>query len=123
MPIASSPAGLKTNAEPSATVAYMEIGYLGFYCDLGIVDLVGLVTPDLVVHVVERDFASGFWRHRPDYMVHLEGSRFTGSIVENPIFDSSYVATVRLPGIAGRSLTVYSRRPGVGGPGRPTLRR
>ena len=83
------------------------------------VDLVGLVTPDLVVHVVDRDFAAGFWQYRPDYMVHLEGSRFTGSIVENPIFGRVYVRAATFTGIGGRSLTVFARRPGASGPERP----
>ncbi len=101
---------LASNADPSARVAYMEVGYLGYYTDLGIVDLVGLVSPDMVAHVVDRDFARGFWVLQPEYLVHLEGSRFTGSIVENPIFPRAYAPVVTLEGIAGRSLTVFAKK-------------
>ena len=67
---------LNDHTDPSAAVAYHEIGYLGYYTDNRIVDLVGLVSPDITPHVAVGDFASGFWDARPEYLVYPEGSRF-----------------------------------------------
>jgi hypothetical protein len=98
---------LDGHAEPRHSIGYHEIGYLGYYTDLRIVDLMGLVTPDVTPMVAEGDFAWGFWHHRPDYFVHLEGSGFQTAIVSDPRFAAGYRTVVRLPGFNARSLTVY----------------
>lgn len=100
---------LNENAEPEHSVAFFEIGALGYYTDLAVVDLVGLVTPSVIPHILNRDFASGFWEARPDYMIELEGSEFTRPIVENPIFQGSYSKVEVFDGPGGRTLSVYQR--------------
>jgi hypothetical protein len=92
------------------SVAYHEVGYLGYYTELGVVDLVGLVSPEITERVASRDFSSGFWELRPAYLVYLEGSRFIAPIVGHPDFQAEYVQTTRLAGYDGMPLTVFSRR-------------
>ena len=91
-------------------IAYMEIGYLGYYTDLGIVDLVGLVTPDITHRVAARDFTSGFWELEPEYLVSLEKSRFILPIVNNPDFARQYERVAELDGFEGLDLSVFRRR-------------
>ena len=98
------------NADPEESIAYMEVGYLGYYTQLGIVDLVGLVSPSLIPHVIRRDFSSGFWESRPDYLVELEGSEFIRPIVQDPRFPRQYRKLKDLPGFGGRELRIYRRR-------------
>lgn len=98
------------NAEPSETVAYMEVGYLGYYTDLGIVDLVGLVSPEFIPCVVRRDFSTPFWKTEPNYLVELEGSEFIRPILRDPRFSRNYDRVAELKGFDGRYLRVYRRR-------------
>ncbi len=106
---------LRSNTDHEDSVAYHEIGYLGYYTDNRIVDLVGLVQPDITDHVAAGDFGWGFWQHRPDYFVHLEGSGFLAAVVGDPRFVSGYVPVARLAGYDGRALTVYRRTDGAAG--------
>jgi hypothetical protein len=100
---------LREHTEASSSVAYHEIGYLGYYTDNRIVDLCGLVTPEITPYVAIGDFGWGFWRFKPDYFVHLSGSRFLEGIVGDPRFPELYRAVAELPGYGGRKLTVYRR--------------
>jgi hypothetical protein len=97
------------HAEPEAAIAYHEIGYLGYYTDNRIIDMMGLVTPEITPHVAAGDFSSGFWQFRAEYFVHLEGSGFQTAIVTDPRFSAGYRAVQRFPGFDGRPLTVYER--------------
>jgi hypothetical protein len=97
------------HATPGAAIAYHEIGYLGYYTDNRIIDMMGLVTPEITPHVAVGDFSWGFWHFRPEYFVYLEGSGFQTAIVSDPHFSMSYRAVQRFPGFDGRSLTVYER--------------
>ena len=99
----------RDHADPRASVAYHEIGYLGYYSGNRVVDLMGLIDPAIAPNVAALDFSSGFWNNRPDYFVYLEGSRFLAGILRNPEFDRSYRPVVRLPGYDGNALTVYRR--------------
>ena len=97
------------NGSPGERIAYMEIGYLGYYTDLGIVDLVGLVTPEITSRVAARDFTSGFWELEPEYLVSLEGSRFILPILDNPEFAPQYERVAELDGFEGLGLSVFRR--------------
>ena len=82
---------------------------LGYYTDLGIVDLVGLVTPEITPRVAMRDFTSGFWELRPEYLVALEQSKFILPIVDDPAFAQGYRRVAELEGFDGLGLTVFRR--------------
>jgi hypothetical protein len=97
------------HADPDAAIAYHEIGFLGYYTDNRIIDMMGLVSPEITPHVAVGDFSWGFWHHRPEYFVHLEGSGFQTAIVSDPEFARTYRAVTRLPGFDGQLLTVYER--------------
>lgn len=97
----------REHVDPGASIAYHEVGYLGFHTDNRIVDLLGLVTPGLEEHVAAGDFAWGFWREQPDYLVCLEGSRFFEGILRDPRFAKRYRPVAILEGFDGRSLTIY----------------
>lgn len=98
------------NGSAGERIAYMEVGYLGYYTDLGIVDLVGLVTPEITHRVAARDFTSGFWELEPEYLVSLEGSRFILPILDNPDFAPQYERVAELDGFDGLGLSVFRRR-------------
>jgi hypothetical protein len=98
------------NAPASASVAYIEIGYLGFYSDNRIVDLAGLLERETAEHVARRDFAWAFWRARPDYYVHVpEFDGLLGAIPRDPRFRQWYRPVARMPGKLKHELVIFRR--------------
>jgi hypothetical protein len=83
---------LAAHSDPAATVSATEIGYLGYYSQRRIVDLVGLVTPENVPFVEARDQLGAFLREPTDYLLfhtfHQRGG--TRPIVSRPWFGRAY---------------------------------
>lgn len=102
---------LGEHAPPTASLAYIEVGYLGYYTPNRIVDLVGLVTPEITPHIAARDFAWGFWHFQPDYFLYVPTADWAlQSIHEDPRFAMQYRAVAQLPGPrAGTEFTIYQR--------------
>ncbi|MEZ4710401.1 MAG: hypothetical protein R3A44_24580 [Caldilineaceae bacterium] len=66
---------LRANTSAQESVAYIEIGYLGYFSQNRIIDLAGLVDPTITAHIASDGFVWGFEAYRPDYYV------------DNPAFD------------------------------------
>jgi len=60
-------AWLKAHAPPAATVSYDEVGALGYFSDRTVIDMVGVVTPELLPYVQRRDFAGAFLARPGDF--------------------------------------------------------
>jgi hypothetical protein len=104
---------IRKNTRPSQSVAFVEVGYLGYYADNRIVDLLGLVTPNLVPHVARGDFAWGFWNHEPDYFIYLPDFDWALANIRNdPRFDQLYKAVATVPGPRNTDFTIYAREAG-----------
>lgn len=62
---------LVEHAEPGSTLASFEIGALGYYTDLYVIDLSGLISPDILPDLGSRDrmarMRSAILRFQPDY--------------------------------------------------------
>jgi hypothetical protein len=92
---------LRAYSEPAERVAFAEVGYLGYFSDNGIADLMGLVTPAAVPYVARQDYAWLFWETRPEYLVYQEPFDWAlGAIRADPRFAAEYapVATFDAPG-------------------------
>jgi hypothetical protein len=101
---------LQENTEPAESIAYIEIGYLGYYTENRIIDLAGLVLPEIVPHIADRDFAWGFWRYDPDYYIYLPDFDWAlAGIRADPRFDQRYQPVVTLPGPRETEFVVYKR--------------
>ena len=99
------------NTKAFESVAFVEVGYLGYYTNNKIVDLLGLVSPDIIPYIAEGDLSGGFWKYRPDYLVYMaEFDWILGFIIANPQFKLEYLAVMTLPGPWGTDLTIYKRR-------------
>lgn len=81
---------IKNNIEPSKTIAYFEIGYLGFYTNNKIFDLVGLTNPEVLKYIVNRNFSQGFWNANPDYLIYAKGSYFQPYVKYSKKFKLNY---------------------------------
>jgi hypothetical protein len=99
-----------THADPTESIAYVEIGYLGYFTENRIIDLLGLTLPDVATHVARGDLVWGFRRYRPDYVVYLpEFDWLLGDIVADGVFRSSYERVAELPGPGEGNLVIYKR--------------
>jgi len=102
---------LVENTYPCESVAYIEIGYLGYYTNNKIVDLAGLISPDITPYISQGDFASGFWKYNPDYYIYLPDFDWALSAIRaNPRFDREYQPVATLPGPRESDFTIYKRR-------------
>ena len=113
-PRASSYMGLANwfneNTEPSQSVAYVEIGYLGYYTENRIIDLLGLVTPGITPYIAHGDFSHGFWLYQPDYFVYLPDFEWILSeIHSDPQFNQLYQPVATLSGPRDTDFVIYAR--------------
>lgn len=80
---------LKANTPESASVAFFEIGYLGWFSDRTIIDPVGLVTPGGAEGLLAGNRYWFFEARRPDYYLHA--TKTAGQeILRNPWFNRNY---------------------------------
>jgi arabinofuranosyltransferase len=112
---------LGQNSPPESSVAYVEIGVLGYSSRRPLVDLMGLVTPQVLPYVARNDLAGGFLTRPTDYVIFHTRGRMR-PIVKAPWFAAAYeeVAAFRERPRQGR-LVIYRRRPGAVLPPPPPL--
>jgi hypothetical protein len=60
---------LEQNTPLEATVAMVEVGVIGFYCERRVVDVLGLVSPKNAESLGERRFAEWLESYEPDFIV------------------------------------------------------
>ncbi|MGD9315475.1 MAG: hypothetical protein PVG56_01470 [Anaerolineae bacterium] len=102
---------LRERVEPAESVAYIEIGYLGFYTNNQIIDLAGLLLPEITPHIAAEDFAWGFWHYEPDYYIYLPDFDWAlAEIRADPRFDQRYQAVATLPGPRESDFVIFKRR-------------
>ena len=102
---------LRENSAQTESIAYIEIGYLGYYTDNQIIDLGGLVLPEITPHIVEGDFAWGFWYYEPDHYVYLPDFYWAlAEIRADPDFDERYQVVATLPGPRESDFVIFKRR-------------
>ncbi len=100
----------RDHTDRSKSIAFIEIGYLGYYTDNRIIDLAGLILPDIVPHVANKDFGWGFWHYLPDYYVYLPDFDWAlASIKADPRFDQQYTPVATLAGPRESNFTIYQR--------------
>ncbi len=60
---------LKENASPGQTVACAEIGFIGYYSGIKVVDILGLITPKNAKYIAEKDYSNWAEDTQPDFIV------------------------------------------------------
>ena len=101
---------VKGNTRPHESIAFIEIGYLGYFTNNTIIDLAGLMNPKIMPYIKKNDFSSGFWRSRPDYYIHLKDFDWVlGRIRINPRFNREYEPLATLPGPRKEPFIIFKR--------------
>lgn len=62
---------LNTHTDPDSTVAYYEIGYINWYTDREVIDLLGLTNPELLKPIRDsHDLSGPFLATKPDWWIN-----------------------------------------------------
>jgi len=102
-------AWLRRHLAPGQVVATVEVGTLGFYSQLPIHDVMGLVSPVSLPHIARGDQAGALAAGRPDvFVVYAPHSPFLGAVIGTERFAARWCEIARLPG--AEELVVYGRR-------------
>jgi hypothetical protein len=81
---------LQANTPADSSVAYYEIGYLGYYSRRRIIDPMGLLDPAIVPHVARRDFLWPYEHYRPTYILELASVTLMHPFKAQPWFSQEY---------------------------------
>ncbi len=85
---------LAQNAQSDEVVAAKEIGLVGYYSEMRIIDILGLVSPDVVPLVRDRQYAQVVKTFQPDY-VFVDDAPW--DVVSRPILESSAFKAQYIP--------------------------
>jgi hypothetical protein len=109
---------LSSNTETEDSVAAIEIGYIAYFSKRPVVDLAGLVDPEITAHIIQGDFSSGFWNALPEYFIWMNQFRhLLGGIRRSPCFKNYYKLVNKIPlrrGVAVIYQRINSERPLAG---------
>ncbi|MGB0389847.1 MAG: hypothetical protein ACPGWR_33920, partial [Ardenticatenaceae bacterium] len=99
------------NTPRRSTVAFVEIGYLGYFSQNRIIDLVGLVDPAFRDNGANLDLASNFWQAEPEYFLYAPDFNWLlGPIVEDERFPQKYRVVTEIPSHFSTPLMIYQKQ-------------
>ncbi len=101
-----------TNSDEDASIAALEIGALGYYSRRQMIDLYGLVTPELVPYLsrgVDNTIEEALRRYEPDFIVDMPVESWE-PIVTTDWFKAAYHPATLISDPGGISLTIYQRQ-------------
>ncbi len=98
-----------------AKVAFVEVGYLSWYCRCEVVDLLGLTRPDLIPAVKQKNYLLAFQEAAPDYLIYTPDNDFwLKAIVTNPGFLHDFRPVATFPRSDASPMTLYGHVRTVG---------
>ena len=107
---------LNDHAPSGASVGAAEVGYLGYFTRLAVVDLFGLTTPDTLPFAARQDFAGAIVEHLPDFYLSCGYSQDL-PVIESEEFQRRYHIVHMLEGEPYlRPVTIYARNSSMARP-------
>lgn len=101
---------LNNNTQPDNTVAFVEIGYLGYFTENRIIDLVGLIDPAYRDNGAHLNLDSNFWQAEPDYFLYAPDFNWLlGPIIEDQRFQKRYHIVAEIPSHFSTPLMIYEK--------------
>lgn len=98
-------------SQPEETIAYVEVGYLGYHTQNRFIDLTGLVTPSVVAHFRSRDLIWGFLNYRPAYVIYVpEFDWLLADLRHSTEFEQNYLLVHQVQRPDRQPLSIYARR-------------
>jgi len=104
------------NVPEGESVAYVEIGFLQWLSEREVVDLLGLLTPEIIPALHEGDYGAAFEQSMPDYFVWVRHfDRFFVHIMRAEFFRTNYRPVDRVESVgrfpARYPFIIYERVP------------
>jgi hypothetical protein len=113
---------LADNTARDASVAYLEIGRIGYYSDRRIIDQMGLVTPEAIEQVRRRNLTWVINAFKPDYYLVHSAFTWAGAPLDEPWFRVAYEPVTQFHRREFNvTLTVYRLRDASAIPAAPTV--
>ncbi len=104
---------IRQSSSPEESIAFGEIGVLGYYGDRSVEDLMGLVTPRSLPYIAKKDLLGAFLAHPTPLLLFHTERRSTRPIVRQPWFHRAYREVARFPQSDGAGdVVVFRRVPG-----------
>lgn len=106
-------AWLRDQTPIAASVGVMEIGIIGYYSERRIVDLLGLLQPEVAAAIGRRDIFWSIPHMLPDYLVLTAiNPLYSYDLLADPWFGAMYtqVATLDDPRFRGSPIAIYRRQ-------------
>ncbi|HXU47300.1 MAG TPA: hypothetical protein VN783_17365 [Thermoanaerobaculia bacterium] len=104
---------IRGHSAPRESIAFGEIGVIGYWSDRQVEDLMGLVTPRSLPFVARRDPVGAFLAHPTEIVLFHSTRRSTRAMVERKWFRRAYAEAARFPQSDGEgAVVVFRRRPG-----------
>lgn len=98
---------LQTHARSTDVVAAEDIGYIGYYCDLKIIDRDGLISPEVIPYNKSGDYLGVILDYRPDWVVVW--AQGPGSVfLDSSLFVERYRLREKFRSASGREYHVFS---------------
>lgn len=105
---------IRGHSRESESIAFGEVGVVGFYSGRPVEDLLGLVTPRSLPFVARRDLVGAFLARPTEWVLYHTRRRSTRPIVRQKWFPKAYRETARFPQSDGEgAVVVFRRRPGA----------
>lgn len=99
------------HAQSHEAIAYVEVGYLGYFTRNPVLDLCGLTSPEVVPFLRTNDLPGAVFTLRPPWYVHnADFSWLDGAVVADPRFAQAYEPVAELKGPWQAPLRVYRLR-------------
>jgi hypothetical protein len=100
------------HTHPTANLATIDIGYLGYEAQRQIIDIVGLAQPDVAQHIGQGDFGYAIRHYQPDMV--LIGALWLPEVQDTDWFQQKY-APRQMFNLADMSepLILFTRREGI----------
>jgi hypothetical protein len=103
---------IRDNTAPTVSLATIDIGHLGYYSQRRIIDMAGLVQPDVATHVAHGDFGYAIRTYHPDLV--LLGRYWLLEVQGADWFRQSYVELQQFHSWATDTpFVLFGRREGV----------
>ncbi len=101
---------IRENSPPNSTIAYFEVGVVGWYSERRLCDLLGLVTPGVTDTLSRGGSLLDFLKSNPSDMVLDHTVRRIGNLPRQPWFQKNYEIVVDFDDRGGGEVVIYRMR-------------
>ena len=103
---------IKRNINQDATILAYEVGMIGYYTGLRTIDMLGLVSPEVIPHIRERNYLWSFKKYNPDYVTLIDASDSPSTwelfnLIKN---DNNYEEALKVRTQWGHNYILFSKK-------------